>query len=578
MKYPKIPLAQQIIQLCVAKNVQHVILSPGSRNAPLILGFSMHPDVKTYSIVDERCAAFFALGIAQQTGQVTAVVCTSGSALLNYYPAIAEAYYSNIPLLIISADRPKHLINVGDGQTINQENIFEKHILYSANLKQDLKNNSDCVLINSGIPNKLLNIEKEQVDVNQKEINDAINIAFTQRGPVHINAPFAEPLYETQDEFTETIHVIENESENVVIDADAYAEFLKLWNSSSRKMVLVGVNVPHSISDTVINHLANSEDIVVFTETLSNIHHPNFFNSIDQIIAPLSINELDALQPEVLLTFGGMLVSKKVKQFLRTHKPKAHYHIGLNSAQDTFFKLTHHFNVSPNVFFKQLKTSCVPIESIYQSYWLKIKEDRVLKHSGYLKTIPFTDFKAFEIILNKMPEHSILHLSNSSTIRYAQLFDNSATIEQYCNRGTSGIDGSTSTAIGHAVVSSKQHVLITGDLSFLYDSNGLWNNYIPKKFRIILINNSGGGIFRILPGQKHTENFSTYFETNHNLNASHLAKMYGFEYTSTIDDLTLKQHLNDFFKVGEQPKILEVHTPRTVNDEVLIDYFKYLKD
>lgn len=139
MIYPKIPLAQTVIQLCKAKQIQHIIISPGSRSAPLTIGFTNDDFFKCYSIVDERCAAFFAMGIAQQIKAPTALVCTSGSALLNYYPAVAEAYYSDIPLVVLSADRPKHLVGIGDGQTINQKNVYENHILYSANLKLDLK-------------------------------------------------------------------------------------------------------------------------------------------------------------------------------------------------------------------------------------------------------------------------------------------------------------------------------------------------------------------------------------------------------------------------------------------------------
>ena len=138
MKHPKIPLAQTVVQICKQQDIEHIIISPGSRNAPLTIGFTNDPYFQCYSIVDERSAAFFALGIAQQTLKPAALVCTSGSALLNYYPAIAEAYFSNIPLVVISADRPEYLINIGDGQTINQKNVFANHILYEANLKEDI--------------------------------------------------------------------------------------------------------------------------------------------------------------------------------------------------------------------------------------------------------------------------------------------------------------------------------------------------------------------------------------------------------------------------------------------------------
>jgi len=555
MSYPKIPLAQQVIQLCAAKGIHHVVISPGSRNAPLTIGFSAYEKIKTYSVVDERCAAFFALGMAQEIKQPVAVVCTSGSALLNYYPAVAEAYYSKVPLVVISADRPKHLIDIGDGQTIRQENVFAKHILYSANL----------------------NVHTGDSDENQKQINIAINTAVSMHGPVHINVPFAEPLYETQEDFSEEINVIDSSVEPMMIDAEKFAVFLKEWNQAKKRMILVGVNPPNEIEQRFLDFLGADEATIVFTESTSNVHHANFFPSIDKIIAPLNEQEYSELQPEILLTFGGVFVSKKIKAFLRSYTPKAHYHIGEENALDTFFCLKDHFNVSENVFFKELTARNSAVKSDYQSKWLTVRDKRAIKHNSYLKTLPFSDFKAFESILEGLVNDIVLHLSNSSTIRYVQLFDGNPKVIQYCNRGTSGIDGSTSTAIGHAVVSNKQNVLITGDLSFLYDSNGLWNTNIPNSFRIIVINNSGGGIFRILPGAKNTTNFETYFETTHQLTAEHLSKMYGFEYAAVANEISLKAELKDFYNESTSPKILEIFTPRTMNDLHLIDYFKYLR-
>jgi len=565
MSYPKIPLAQQVIQLCAAKGVLHVVISPGSRNAPLTIGFASHPEIKTYSIVDERCAAFFALGMAQELQQPVAVVCTSGSALLNYYPAIAEAYYSGIPLVIISADRPKYLIDVGDGQTIRQENVFEKHILYAVNLKQDINNKERFSSVTI-------------IDENQERINKAINIAIEKNGPVHINVPFAEPLYEIQEGFTEEVTVIAPRKSSEVLDQENFTAFINNWNSSKKRMVLIGVNPPNKIEQEFLDYLGNDSATVVFTESTSNTHHSNFFPGIDKIIAPLNDNEFSVLQPDILLTIGGLIVSKKVKVFLRNYKPKNHYHLGENKAFDTFFCLKHHFKFSNNSFLRELYVNNLVIVSEYQQKWLNVKSRRAQKHSAYLKELPFSDFKTFETVLNKLPSSVILHLSNSSTIRYIQLFDNNPNVVQYCNRGTSGIDGCTSTAIGHAVVSDKQNVLITGDLSFFYDSNALWNTNIPNNFRIIIINNSGGGIFRILPGDKNTKDFETYFETAHDLTAEYLCKMYGLEYFATSDEKSLKNELNSFFIESNSPKLLEVFTPRTENDKLLIDYFKHLID
>jgi 2-succinyl-5-enolpyruvyl-6-hydroxy-3-cyclohexene-1-carboxylate synthase len=197
-------------------------------------------------------------------------------------------------------------------------------------------------------------------------------------------------------------------------------------------------------------------------------------------------------------------------------------------------------------------------------------------HKTYLENAPFSDLKVFETILEKLPKKIQLQISNSSPIRYAQLFPVDKSIEVYCNRGTSGIDGSTTTAIGASVISDKPVVFITGDISFFYDSNALWNNYIPQNFKIILINNSGGGIFRILPGHQETETFTTYFETSHQLTAEHLAKMYGFNYITTKNSEDIVANWN-FFESSEKPVILEIFTPEKENDKVLLNYFKSLK-
>ncbi|MFD2602869.1 2-succinyl-5-enolpyruvyl-6-hydroxy-3-cyclohexene-1-carboxylic-acid synthase [Flavobacterium suzhouense] len=550
MIYPKIPLAQSIIEICRAKGVTDIIISPGSRNAPLTIGFANNPNFTCYSIADERCAAFFATGMSQQLKKPTAIVCTSGSALLNYYPAVAEAFYSQIPLIIISADRPHDKIDIGDGQTIRQENVYANHILFSANLLEEASSDND------------------------KLINEAINTAILKKGPVHINAPFEEPLYETVEELSVAPNVNHSSPRHPFNeDLSAYAE---KWNSARKKLILVGVNDPESIDKAIIEQLANDPSVVVMTETTSNLHHPTFINNIDTIITPFINEDFENWSPDILLTFGGMIVSKRVKAWLRKYSPSQHWHIDTLRAYNTFGALTKHFETDASTFLRAFMPQTVAVESNYSQTAQQLKAFRKVKHDEYLVKIPFTDFKAFEIILPVLKDNSQLQISNSSAIRYIQLLDVKNSIEVFCNRGTSGIDGSSSTAIGAAVASKKETVLITGDISFLYDSNALWNNYIPKDFKIIIINNGGGGIFRILPGHQETPVFNTYFETEHHLTAEHLAKMFGFSYGSATDEAELKTQLKTFMQNGEQPKILEVFTPMQENDKILLQYFKEL--
>jgi len=552
MVYPKIPLAQSIIQICLAKGITQIVISPGSRNAPLTIGFASNSKFTCYSIADERCAGFFALGIAQQRNKPVALVCTSGSALLNYYPAFAEAFYSQIPLVVISADRPLNKIDIGDGQTIRQMNVFNNHSLYNANLSEGESEENDFM------------------------INEAINKAFTKKGPTHINAPFEEPLYQTLRTMTvdPTISAFAKVYKNISIE-DIIAS-TNIWNSAKKKLVLIGSNAPNEIDDDIIEALANDPSIMVMTEKTSNVHHPTFLNSIDTIITPFKEKDFMAFRPEILITFGGMIVSKRVKAFLRTYRAEHHWHIDPLRAYNTFGYLAHHFEANPNDFFQQIMPFTKTVKSDYFEKGQAIKKIRAQKHKQYLSKIPFCDFKAFEMILPALPKDIMLQISNSSAIRYAQLFEIDPGITVFCNRGTSGIDGSTSTAIGAAVGSEKDTVLITGDIGFLYDSNALWNQYIPKNFKIILINNGGGGIFRILPGHEENKIFNTFFETSHCLTAEHLAKMYGFEYYTASSESTLNLELSSLFSNDDKPAILEIFTPTLQNDKILNDYFKQI--
>jgi len=553
MIYSNKDLAQLIVEYCCEYEIRHVIISPGSRNAPLTINFTNHPKIKTYSIVDERCAAFFALGIAQQTQKPTVIVCTSGSALLNYYPAIAEAYYSDIPLIVISADRPKYLIDIGDGQTIRQENVFHNHSLYNANLS-----------------------EKEvDRDENSQMISTAMSTAIINSGPVHINAPFDEPLYNTSDQLFLKDHIVKKEVIKSVVFNDNLEEYASIWNNSMKKLVIVGSHFPDINLQNQLSQIVEDESVLIFTETNSNMHHPKFVNSIDKLIFPLNDSDYKRLQPDILITLGGMVVSKKVKQFLRKYQPKHHWHIDSKNAFNTFHCLSKHFVTSPNQFFDKFLKIVNNKKSDYRDNWLEIKKLRSNHHSTFLETAQFSDLTVFKILFESIPDHCQLQLGNSSVIRYSQLFDVNPTLDVFCNRGTSGIDGSTATAIGAAQLVEEQTVFITGDISFFYDSNALWNNFIKKDFRIIIINNGGGGIFKVIPGPSDTKVLD-YFETPHNLTAQQLSEMFDIRYYTAKNEIELKAELKTFYQLEKKPKLLEIFTPNTINDKVLKRYFNCL--
>ena len=556
--YPKNELAQLVVSACHFYGIDQVVISPGSRNAPLTVGFVNHPEIKTHSIVDERSAGFVALGMAQQSQKPVAVVCTSGSALLNYYPALVEAFYSNIPLVVISADRPKEMIDIGDGQTIRQENVFQNHCLFSANLEDGIQHRTK----NTGL------------------LLQALQTAIVKKGPVHINVPFEEPLYETVESLSD--FSLDKIQKQVTIDFAANIKTIdldslsRLWNGSAKKMILVGVHFPNHELQVLLEQFAEDPSVIILTETTSNLHHVSFINAIDKLIFPLNEVQFEAFAPDILVTLGGMVVSKKIKQLLRVCKPNHHWHIDEFKAVDTYFCLSEFVQELPVVFLNKLLKSTHAVSSSYQQKWLEQKMLREQRHKTYLHQIPYSDLKVFEKVLENIPGDVQLQLGNSSVIRYAQLFDMNSSHTIFCNRGTSGIDGSTSTAIGAAMVVNKPTVFITGDLSFFYDANALWNESIPKDFRILIINNAGGGIFRFLPGPK-TTNAMDYFETPHKLTAESLCKMHGLGYQAATSLEELTAVLPNFYKKSNSVEVLEIFTDRMINETVLKEYFTFLK-
>lgn len=343
-------------------------------------------------------------------------------------------------------------------------------------------------------------------------------------------------------------------------------------------MILVGDLLPNNLSNTLIEDLLQDESIIFLSEKNSNLHHHKLVDQIDVLLTPFGINDFEILHPDLLLTFGGMIVSKRIKAFLRTYQPKYHFHVDELRAYDTFFCLTKHIQTNPESFINQLLINIKPLNSTYGKIFLKIFEDRKIKAKAFLENQPFCDFKVFEIILKQLPDNIHLQIGNSSPIRYIQLFETKSTWDIYCNRGTSGIDGSTSTAMGAALINQKPTVLITGDLSFFYDNNGLWHNYMKKDFGIILINNGGGGIFRILPGHEENDVFNQFFEIQHQLNASHLAEMHGLVYYKASSEKELINQLQEIFTnhYRHKPFILEVFTPTDLNDKILKNFFEIL--
>ncbi len=554
-KYSSKRSVQLLAHVLTEYGIQDMIISPGSRNAPIAIHFSELELFNTFSIVDERSAGFVALGMAKATKKPVAVTCTSGSAAANYYPSVTEAFYQNVPVLYITADRPVDFVDLFDGQTIRQKNLFQQHSYGDFELVDDSEENAD--------------------DLNLDLIKKAVELCIEKQGPVHINVPLSEPLYDLVGEIPLFPSIEKTvQKKNFDLAPSLIAE----WNTAKRILILVGTKDYSTELESQLSQLVKNHSVVVLTEVTSNVNHEKFFAHIDRYIFTFTDEDFKTYAPDLLITVGQNVVSKKVKQFLRKAQPMQHWHIDPFWQPDTYHSLTHKIQTTPEVFFAKLLQNVSLEPHPYFNLWENLKNKRDIKHGEFLQQVGYSDFYLFYLLSLKIPETYNIHFSNSSSIRYAQLFDFQQH-EVFCNRGTSGIDGSTSTAMGYAIKSEKPTVLVTGDLSFLYDINGLWNQYIPPFTRIVVVNNMEGNIFKIIPGPtKADENtVNEFIATKHNMTCEHLAKHFGFGYVKVEDDLTLERVLDNFFKPDEQPKILEVITSEIPNAEVLATYFDFLK-
>ena len=556
---------QILLEILLQHGVEDLVFSPGSRNAPLVIGLVGSGKFRSVCIHDERSAAFYALGMALVSRKPVPVICTSGSALLNYAPAIAEAYYQRIPFLAISADRPLEWIDQGDGQTIRQNGVFSNFIDFQVSFPAEA-NTEDM----------------------QLEYNDAIQKAlqFSFQGPAHINMPFEEPLYNKAP--YQPLDLRKNQlGRNSVNEVLENAEHLaKTWLKFNKRMVIVGQLTPNHGLESELDFFAKDSDTIVLSENISNLELDGIVPCIDRILAAFSNNN-EEFQPNCLMVLGGAVISKKIKTFLRKSKLQLVWKVGKDFPEmKTYERLDQSFVMSPKTFLSSFVTALEeqkPKPSIlkFGILWRETYQKTALHHLRYLQEIQHSDLKVMERILDKIPARSVLHLGNSSVARYAQLFDVKKQLEVHCNRGTSGIDGSLSTALGAAFKQGdKLHTIVIGDVSFFYDSNALWNNSLTENARIILIHNGGGGIFEIIPGPDQSEFRDDYFVAKHNFSAEHLCRAFDIEYTQAKTLEAFDFALSNLYEqaINKRPKLLEVFTPADENATILKKYFAAMGD
>jgi 2-succinyl-5-enolpyruvyl-6-hydroxy-3-cyclohexene-1-carboxylate synthase len=549
----------QLAALLLKKGITDIVISPGSRNAPMIHTFHGVAGFNCRNIVDERSAAYFAFGLSLAKQKPVAIVCTSGTAALNYAPAVAEAFYQNIPLIVLTADRPDYWIDQLESQCIRQEGIYRNFVKKEVSLP--------------------LGESEKELWFAARQINECLNLAVSGTpAPVHINIPLEEPLHQLIDTELPEVKDIAIALVKPKISETELSGLTEIVGRSKKIMVLVGQVNPNPALENALAAFVAKTGAVVLHEYLSNLNNEWFVGSIDALMAAILEENTSDYNPDLLITLGGQFVSKSLKQFLRKSKPAEHWHLSLSAEHfDTYQSLTKVVQAEATDFFELIAGQEIQTSSDYLKLW-KDKENRVNQlRDEFVANCEFSDLKAFDLIGKNIPENTVVHLGNSSPVRYSLIHDRVNQAEYYSNRGTAGIDGCLSTAVGFASESDKLNTIIMGDLSFFYDSNALWNKYIGTNLRIIVIHNGGGNIFSMIKGPGETPAFREHFFTENIQKAEGLAKAFGLEYFAATNENELTLALTEFYSPDQKAAVLEVFTDAELNVNVFRELFQKVK-
>ncbi len=537
------------------QGMEHVIICPGSRNAPLIQVFYSQFKKACISIVDERSAGYFALGLALKTHKPVAIITTSGTAVLNLGPAITEAFHQGVPLIALTADRPVEWTDQQDNQSIRQTHLFETNCKASftlpvqANVEEDL-----------WFTNRIAN--QSYLIANQ-----------LKKGPVHINVPLREPLYETIPLCEHTPRIIQFTDG---MEFKITEEVLEKWNTAKKILIVVGQEIPNKQLNENLNRLTLDSRVVVLSELIGNISGKYIITNPEALIKSCHSALLEAT-PDLVIYLGGQIVSRDLKEYLRSISSAEFWQIGqLDYPVDTYKKLCRYIKSTYQSFLEALPLQNKERnENSFSEMWLSLYDRGNAKMRGNIQNIPFSDFWLFSKLSERISADDVLFIGNSSAIRYFQYFK-CLSKAIYSNRGTSGIDGCLSTASGIASAESRKLIAIVGDLSFIYDSNGLWNKMLPDNLKIIVINNSGGNIFRMIPGPSEQAGFESFFEAHHPVSIEKLSLAYGLKHFTCAEEQIFAETYNEFYNC-EKAAVFEVQTNKELNIDVFSNFVKNLK-
>lgn len=540
--------------------IRRAIVSPGARNSTLLQSFA-DTGIDLIPVVDERVAAFIALGIAVESGEGVAIVCTSGTALLNYAPALAEALYRRIPIIAISADRPAFWIDRADSQTLHQPGALSAVVKGSYSLP---------AATGSDAPSHSLLL-----------ISEALTTAFKwPAGPVHINVPID---FRTDRAIEIAPRCIKTVYPDPTLSTARARELGRYLASPKKILIVAGGSQPSPRLNKAIAKLASLPNVAVVTEPTSNIHAEYIIPSAEATLTGASQKNLDRLRPDVVVTLGGAIVSARLKKLLRTAPGLEHWAVGgpiCGAMPDTFGCLTTVIDMDADNFMPLLASAMQPHRSpsdFADDWHVAFHRGQALFRSAVDRS-PWCSLKAITMILSSVPRRWNIHISNGMSIRIASLaasvtgpwhrFD--------CNRGVSGIDGSTSTAIGASIsYTASPTLLISGDMSALYDLSSLASGIVPPRFRMAVIDNGGGGIFRFSTATNALPCRSTLLEMEGlKVPVKAMAEGCGFDFFSASSIEELKEIWPQFVSESAgRPAILQITTDGTLDAGIFTEYY-----
>ncbi len=557
MKVHQLQHITDMPEILYAHGVRDVVISPGSRNAPLIKAFYKRFGDGCKSLVDERSAAYFALGKSLATKKPTVLICTSGTAVLNYAPAIAEAFYQQVPLLVITADRSAEWIGQLDNQAIQQNKIFGNNIKASYSLPVTISHIDELWFAH-------------------RLINEAFHKSVSENpGPVHINVPLREPLYETLPEVSQNLQVIRKEETESTLSINS--TLLTDWEKAKSILIVCGQLLPDEKLKEIIQRLSGDSRVVVVAEPISNVHFTGTINN-PEVTFCSKINYPEMAIPELVIYIGGQVVSKKIKLFLRGLQNSTFCRISTDEQIiDTFQNINAFIHAEPHSVLTELKVNSEVEKGIFRIFW-ENESRKAEKLSGkYIDKTAFSDLLVFKEISVLLPNNTIVFAGNSSVVRYLFYFDQKNR-KYYSNRGVSGIDGCLSTAVGLASKTDEPVYAIVGDLAFAYDSNALWNRELPQNLKIILVNNEGGGIFHLLKGPSETEDFIPFVNAHHPIDFKKLTEAFGVKYNLCSSENELSESIKNMVLQNESAEVLEIRTPNHGEPQITKDFFKFLNN